>query len=462
MLKLSELSQRELDIIETMFNGVEGAIIIDEKGIVRVFTDYYARESGLNKVDVLGKKVDLVFPQTRMLEVLHTGKAIIADIWELKGKAQIVSRIPIVAKGKIIGALGFSIFRYMDEAQGFARRVQKMFSELKYYKEEVKRLSGAKYSLDAIIGESEEILEAKERVKMVSSSNIPVHISGATGTGKELLAHAVHQESSRRDGPFVRVNCAGIPENLIESELFGYDEGAFTGARKGGKPGKFELANRGSIFLDEVSELSWAAQAKLLRTIQESEIERVGGTEIIPVDVRIISASNVSLNQLVAEGKFRKDLLFRLNVFNVHIPPLRERPCDIYLLTNHFIENYNLENGRKIEGLSKDAHELLLTYHWPGNVRELNIVIERACIDAREGLLSVDNLLRFAGLARNKYDRDYGYKGFDIKEAKREAEKVTIIRALKAASGNKVKTSELLGISRSSLYQKIEDLGIEI
>jgi transcriptional regulator with PAS, ATPase and Fis domain len=461
MKKLSQLSARELEAVELVLNGVEGAIIIDENGIIRIFTDHYARESDLCKEEVLGKRVDEIFPHTRLLEVLNTGKAITADMWELNDKSRIVSRVPIMNEGEIIGALGINIFRYLNEARGFATRIQKMSSELKYYKEEVKRIYEVKYSLGAIIGQSKEILEAKEMVQTIAPTNNPVLIYGETGTGKELFAHAVHQESARRDEPFVRVNCAGIPDNLIESELFGYEEGAFTGARKGGKPGKFELAHHGSIFLDEVSELSWAAQAKLLRALQENEIERVGSTSLTTVDTRVISATNIPLNKLVAEGKFRKDLFFRLNTFAITVPPLREHLDDLPLLCQHFINNYNLENGTAILGITNEALHLLTTYHWPGNVRELNIAIERACIDARKGILTVDNLLRFTQNASRQNIISEDYQGFDIKEARMEAEKALIIRALQVTNNNRRKAAELMGISRSALYNKIIELEID-
>lgn len=460
MKKLSQLSARELNAVEVVLNGVEGAIIIDENGIIRIFTDHYERESGLLKEQVLGKKIDQVFPNTRLLEVLNTGKAITADMWELNGKSQIVSRVPIMNENEIIGVLGINIFRYLEEARGFATRVQKTFSELKYYKEEVKRIYEAKYSLGAIIGKSEGIREAKEMVQTIAPTNNPVLIYGETGTGKELFAHAIHQESARREGPFVRVNCAGIPDNLIESELFGYEEGAFTGARKGGKPGKFELAHHGSIFLDEISELSWAAQAKLLRALQENEIERVGSTSLTLVDTRVISATNIPLNKLVAEGKFRKDLFFRLNTFTITVPPLREHLDDLPLLCQHFINNYNLENGTTVQGINNEALQLLASYHWPGNIRELNIAIERACIDARKGILTVDNLLRFTQNANGQNVIPEDYRGFDIKEARKEAEKAVIIRALQASNNNRRKAAELMGISRSALYNKIKELEI--
>ena len=259
----------------------------------------------------------------------------------------------------------------------------------------------------------------------------------------------------------MRINCAGIPENLIESELFGYEDGAFSGARKGGKPGKFELANHGSIFLDEVSELSRAAQAKLLRALQENEIERVGSTALIAVDVRVISATNVPLDKLVATDKFRKDLFFRLNTFTINIPSLRERLKDIPLLRQHFIDNYNRENGAAVKGINNSALELLSSYHWPGNIRELNTAIERACIDAREGIITVDNLLRFTSYALGQRMAAEDHKSFNINEAKREAEKEVIIRALRASGSNRRKAAEMLGISRSALYNKLVEFNID-
>ncbi|MGE5370442.1 MAG: sigma-54 interaction domain-containing protein [Solirubrobacterales bacterium] len=460
MIRLRDLTPRELEMLETLFAGIEGAIIIDEEGIVRVYTEHYERESGLKRETVIGRRIEEVFPGTRMLEVVKTGKPIIAELWELNGKSRFVSRIPIISDGQVIGAVGFSLFRYQKEAEEFADRLRKTFSELKYYKQQVRELSGARYSVASIIGESEGIREAKERIKMISASNIPVLIIGDTGTGKELVAHAIHQESTRHDGPFVRVNCAGIPDTLIESELFGYEEGAFTGARKGGKPGKFELADRGSLFLDEISDLSRTAQAKLLRALQENEIERVGSTRLVPVDVRIISATNVPLNPLVAQGVFRKDLLFRLNVFTIYLPPLRERVEDIPLLCQHFIEVHNRENGTHIEGVTPEAYDLLTSYHWPGNIREFYTVMERACIDTQEGMISNHNLLRFTGIAKSKFAKAYGYAGFDLKAARREAEKATILRALQASEGNRLAAAKLLNISRSALYTKMAELGI--
>ena len=207
-----------------------------------------------------------------------------------------------------------------------------------------------------------------------------------------MFAHAIHLDSPYRDGPFITVNCAAIPDNLVESELFGYEEGAFTGARRGGKPGKFELAQNGTIFLDEVGELPLNVQAVLLRVLQEKEIERVGGTSLIPLNVRVISATNRDLESKVRQGKFREDLYYRLNVFSVHIPPLKARMEDIPALAHHFISRFNQEMGTSITGLTSQALQILMSYHWPGNVRELKSTIERACLEAKMGLIRPENL----------------------------------------------------------------------
>ncbi|MGE5423428.1 MAG: sigma-54 interaction domain-containing protein, partial [Ignavibacteriales bacterium] len=436
MIRLNELDKRDIEIVQMLFSGIDGVIVIDELGLLRICTDHFQRLLGGSIEDFLGRPIEEVFPHTRITEVLNTGRPIIAEPWEINGRSQFISCYPIKSGVQVIGALGFNMFRSKNEADAFVRRVQKAFSEMNHTDAD-KGLSGAKYSLGAIIGESEGIVEARERVMMISPSNVPVLIQGETGTGKELIAHAIHLESMRRDGPFVRVNCAGIPDSLVESELFGYDEGAFTGARRGGKPGKFELANRGSIFLDEISELSKAAQAKLLRAVQENEIERVGSTKLMPINARIISATNQPLTQLVEEGHFRKDLMFRLAVFTIFIPPLRTRTEDIPLLCRRFIEQYNRDCGANITGITDEGLEFLISYHWPGNVRELFNALERACLDAREGNLTVSNILRFLGVAKNQYIKNYSFPGFNLKMARHEAEKSIINRALQASEGNR-------------------------
>lgn len=456
MLQLGNLDQKFWAHLEMIFAGFDGAIIIDENGRILLFSESYARELEVDREKVLGKNVREVFPETKLLEVMKTGQPIIADRWEMNGKGHIVSRIPIADEEKVIGAVGVSVFPYV-KMQHFLSKLSALNAELSYYKETVKRLSGARYSLQSIIGQSEALLEAKEKVQEIASSTAPVIIYGETGTGKELFAHAIHQVSPRRNGPMIRVNCAGIPETLMESEFFGYEEGAFTGAKKGGKPGKFELANQGSLFLDEISELPYTMQSKLLRVLQEKEFERVGGTEIIKADARIITASNVDLRKLLAKQLFRDDLFYRLNVFLIRIPPLRERVGDIPILVEHFIKEQNLQNGTQIEGIEREALNILTSYNWPGNVRELETSIERACLDAKTGIIKVENLIRFGGA---KVARESARGLHTLKEAREKAEKEAILKAMEKAAGNKQKAADYLGIHRTSLYYKLHEYGL--
>lgn len=460
MKSLKLLQEFDMAAIRNLAAGFDGVMVCDQEAVIQYCSPYYLNILKLTAVELIGLPIEEILPRARTREVINNKKPIMAEIWEMHRQSVAVSSYPISANGVIIGVLILRLLDDRREADKLIRNLQKAFPDAVNPQPD-QGINGAKYTLATIIGESEGIIEAKERVKMIADSNVPVLIQGDTGTGKELIAHALHQESSRRSEPFIRVNCAGIPENLLESELFGYDEGAFTGARRGGKPGKFELANQGSIFLDEISELSLAAQAKLLRTLQENEIERVGSTRIIPIHARVISATNQPLTRLVEEGKFRKDLMFRLAVFSIYIPPLKERTEDIPLLCRHFIDNYNREHDTNITGLTKEGLEFLVDYHWPGNVRELYITIERACLDAQGGMLTINNILRYLGVAEGQYLKDYSYVGFDLRQARQQAEKVMIQRALLASEGNRQQAARLLGISRSALYNKLDELGIK-
>lgn len=458
MTRLDDMDKQFWNSMETIFSGFDGAIIIDETGKIMLFTEYYAHELGVRPEAVLGKNIVEVFPSTRLMEVMQTGQPITADRWELKGRGHIVSRVPIMYNNKVIGAVGFNVFPY-EKMQHFIAKLSSLSAELSYYKETIKQLRSARYSMQSIIGQSAPLLEAKAKAEQIAGSAAPVFIYGETGTGKELFAHAIHQESPRRNGPMIRVNCAGIPESLMEAEFFGYEEGAFTGAKKGGKPGKFEIARQGSLFLDEIGELPYALQAKLLRVLQEKEFERVGGTETIKADVRIISASNVDLRKLMKNNLFRGDLFYRLNVFLIKIPPLRERTEDIPILVDHFIKEQNAETGTQVEGIGVEAMNVLINYHWPGNVRELEIVIARACLDAKAGIIGVENLLRFGG--RKVADRTSpGQELVTLKEVREAAEKKAILIALEKTAGNKQKAADLLGIHRTSLYYKLNEYGL--
>jgi len=305
------------------------------------------------------------------------------------------------------------------------------------------------YTLNDIISKNAKMQEIFRLIRDVASLRSTVLIQGESGTGKELIARAIHSSSDRADQPFIGVSCAALTETLLESELFGYEKGAFTGAGSQ-KKGKFEQADRGTIFLDEIGDISAKLQMDLLRVLQERSFYRVGGSEEIRVDVRVIAATNVNLQEAVREGRFRDDLFYRLNVINIHIPPLRERLEDIPLLARHFIERLSLEIGKDVEDISEDALQLLLTHAWPGNVRELENSIERALVTSRSRLLTRPD---FSFLAKEMEDQDpFAIPAVTLQELEKQA----IESAIKRTRGNIKEAAAQLGIERSTLYDKLK------
>ncbi|MFZ5351975.1 MAG: sigma-54-dependent Fis family transcriptional regulator [Bacillota bacterium] len=315
-------------------------------------------------------------------------------------------------------------------------------------------------TFDEILGESSGLRDVKEYAAKIAASASTVLIQGESGTGKELFARAVHHASERRAYPFVAINCTAIPENLMESELFGYEEGAFTGARKGGKLGKFELANKGTIFLDEIGDMPLNLQAKLLRVLQENKIERVGGNSVIPVNVRIIAASNKLLEQKVKEKEFREDLYYRLNVIPLYLPPLRERLEDIEILSYSFLEKYNIKLGRNIKKLDMDVIAVFKSYPWPGNVRELENTIEYSVNMCTNTIIKKADLpRRFKELAFTEFEAD---NAAVVPLA--ELEKIEMIKAVKLFGNNSegiMKAAAALGISRATMYRKLKEYGVK-
>lgn len=310
-----------------------------------------------------------------------------------------------------------------------------------------------KYNIDNILGESKQIILLKKRILAAAKTNATVLIMGETGTGKELVAHSITALSSRRHQPFVRINCAAIPSNLLESELFGYEEGAFTGALKGGSKGKFLQANNGTIFLDEIGDMPLELQAKILRVLQEREIERIGGSYPIPIDVRIIAATHANLLELVKQNKFRKDLFFRLHVIPINVPPLRERKEDIPILVEPIIEELSAEIGKETPAIEPSFIKALMDYNWIGNIRELLNVLQMV-ISFSEGSLTEKDLREYFIL--NQVDNDIKVDSDDLKSLTDEVEKDRIIKAMKSYGGNKIKVADALGISRSNLYYKMK------
>ncbi|MGI5920642.1 MAG: sigma 54-interacting transcriptional regulator [Syntrophomonadaceae bacterium] len=426
-------------------------VTVDKDGFITAMNQTYLDILGLSKDAVIGKYILDIIPNSRLPEVLRTGEIIEADIWPLNGRESVVTRLPIVKDGQIIGAIGKSLFLDISGVKAFMKKLQETEKELNLYKEEVRQGYQARWFFEDIIGEDHVFQQAKSVAYQLSRTTSTILITGESGTGKELFAHAIHNASSRYLGPFVRINCAALPEHLLESELFGYEDGAFTGAKRGGKPGKFELANGGTIFLDEIGDMPLNMQTKLLSVLQERMVERVGGTKNIVVSVRVIAATNRNLEEMVKKHEFRQDLYYRLNVVRLDVPPLRQRASDIPLLTKKLIQKINKNLGTNILTISPKAMELLLSHSWPGNVRELENILERAI-----NLASMDheNSLTLKHFPSIMEQTSFN-KVETLPDAVENLEKQIIVDVLKKTGGNKTLAAKLLGIHSSALYRKL-------
>ncbi|MFI8712856.1 sigma 54-interacting transcriptional regulator [Brevibacillus brevis] len=437
----------------------EAISVVDQYGNGLLINPAYTRLTGFSQEDIIGKPatVDISEGDSMHMQVLKTKKAVRGVPMKLgpKRKDVVVNVAPVVVDGEMKGSVGVihdvSEFKRLTEELESARRI-------------IRNLE-AKYSFADIIGYSESMQQAIEQAKKAASTPATVLLRGESGTGKELFAHAIHNESERKYNQFIRVNCAAISESLLESELFGYEEGAFTGARRGGKRGLFEEASGGTIFLDEIGELSMSMQVMLLRVLQEREVVRVGGTKPINIDVRVIAATHVNLEAAIGAGRFREDLYYRLHVVPIHIPPLRQRLEDIKPIAMHLLRKANLEYGRNVEELHEETLQMLLSYHWPGNVRELENVLGRAMIHMRinERIIMPEHLppleRRIVSTKKEEVPQE-GSTGTTLKEAVEKAERQHILRELAAAKGNRTLAAKRLGIAIRSLYYKMEKLGI--
>ncbi len=435
-----------------------GINFVDENGKVirlnKAMLDYFKFTH-----DVEGRHIYEIEPTSRLPIVLQTRKAEIGQRHRFAdGREAIVHRIPVIDNGKLIGALGIILFGDVQDVYLLAERNRLLLNKLAHYEKE-KSPYQAKYGLHDILGDSPDTRACKEQVRRIARSNSNVLIIGESGVGKELFAHAIHLESPRRDAPFVRLNCAAIPETLLESELFGYVEGAFTGAKKGGQAGKFELAEGGTLFLDEIGDMPYAMQAKLLRVLQEREFERVGGKEIIRVNVRVISATNVELESLVQTGGFRRDLFYRLNVLSLKIGPLRERREDIPNLVYHFLGQIYQENGCYAT-ISQECLAALARYSWPGNIRELRNVVEKIALEAEGRVSRLEDMPAYIrrNLGNSSVPLDKS-KGLRALLAQVEAD--SIRQALEQCGGCKTQAAAWLQIPKMRLYRKLKQFKLE-
>ncbi|WZL71635.1 sigma 54-interacting transcriptional regulator [Clostridiaceae bacterium 35-E11] len=435
-------------------DAFECIVMVDAGGYITMMNETYANFLGVEVEEVIGKPVTEVIENTRLHIVMKTGEPEIGQLQGIKGYDSVTMRVPITRNGNIVGAIGKVIYKDVKEVKMLAKKLEAAIMELNYYKGCLKKTQGNYFSLDNIVGNNIKIMELKRMVMRMADTDSTVLITGESGTGKEVFANAIHEMSSRRNNNFVKINCAAIPENILESELFGYEDGAFTGAKRGGKVGKFELANLGTIFLDEIGDMSFDMQAKILRVLQEKEIERVGGNTTKKVDVKIIAATNHNLLEKMKKGEFREDLFYRLNVINFELPPLRERPKDIPLLCEFFLQKYNNEFGIYIEKIEEEAMVHLKKYTWPGNIRELQNVIERA-YNVVEG-----NIVTIKHLPERILENSKNSPSGDLNKILNEVEKQTILQTLEFLGGNKSKAAEVLGINRASLYQKLKKHGL--
>ncbi|MBI2897237.1 MAG: sigma-54-dependent Fis family transcriptional regulator [Deltaproteobacteria bacterium] len=428
--------------------------------------EVHTAQDGEQAIAILGQHhIETVITDLRMPKV--DGLAVLRHVCKEYDNLPVIM---ITAHGTVdtaVEALKTGAFDYITkpfEREEFRAVVAKALRTQDLQRAEV-RVAGVEPGRYRIIGQSPSMMEVYGLLERVADTPSTVLLTGESGTGKELIATALHENSSRRDKPFIRVNCAAIPKDLIESELFGYEKGAFTGAVTS-KPGRFELAHGGTLFLDEIGEIPVEMQVKLLRALQESEFERVGGIKTIKVDVRLITATNRDLKQGIGEGSFREDLFYRLNVVNIHLPPLRERTGDIPLLIEHFVRRFNEKLGKKIEGVMPEAMAQLVAHEWPGNIRELENVLERCILFCDTNRIGEPEL---PAEVRQPMDRQAPEAlGMDqptslkekVREAAERVERELIVRALKQTGNNVTHAARLLKISRKSLQMKMKDFGL--
>ncbi|MFH2128777.1 MAG: sigma 54-interacting transcriptional regulator [bacterium] len=441
----------------------DGLIVTDENSCISMVNNSAATFFRKKEKEMLGRPVEELIENSRVRAVVQTGIPEINQLQFIKGTPYVVSILPILQKEMVIGAVCKILFRHLEEVRGLADSLSNIDQQLAFYKEQSRERPAGGSGFDQIVTADPVFKKIKEEGEIVARGASNILITGESGTGKELVAQAIHAGSHYAKGPLVKINCAAIPENLLESEFFGYAPGAFSGAHKEGKSGKLVSAQGGTLFLDEIGDMSLSLQSKLLRVLQDKQFEPVGSTQTVEVNIRIISATNQNLEQLIEEGRFRADLYYRLNVVNFHIPPLRDRVHDISLLVHTFLEKYNRIFGTRIQTLSADARQLLLNHNWPGNVRELENVIERAinfaigdCIEKRDlppYLTEKQSPAHTPSDSRNVAPQQ-------LRESRVRLDRDEILNALAQTGGNRLKAARLLGISRSWLYEKMKSTGL--
>lgn len=448
-------------MLEAIIESIQDAVSVsDIEGNITLVNKAYTEIIGFSAEEVINKPatLDIVKGESVHMNVLKNKKKVSNQRLEVgKNSTEVViSGTPIFINGELRGSM--AIARDVSEIKEITKRLKKM-------EEKIRKLE-TKYNFHSILGKSSSLEQAKQLARNVSPTDATAFLIGESGVGKELFAHAIHEASERKNNKFIRVNCSALTDSLINSELFGYEDGAFTGGVPGGKKGLFEEAVGGTIFLDEIGELNLSHQSMFLRALNEKEIIRVGGSKTIPVDVRIIAATNVKLEEAVKEGSFREDLYYRLMVYPIYIPTLKERKEDIPILIDFMIEKLNNKYGRSVKTIDDEALEKLKIYDWPGNVRELENVIGRAMInmDLKEVIIKKKHM-DFIKIGINIDENEIIEQSFlngkkTLKETVGQAEKMAIENALRRTGGNRDEAAAILGISTRTIYYKIKEYGI--
>lgn len=447
--EVKELKERLHLVLESVEDGI---CVVNKEGEITYVNPAYIKIVGQD--ELIGKNVFNIAPEGFRCRVLKTGKPVLGEISQKANGVRIVANVnPIVVDGEVAGVV--STIKDLTEVRELMEKLNQITARAEYLEQELIRTKKPHEAFNKIIGSNSKLMESLAVAGKAADTSSTVMIRGESGTGKELVAEGIHYSSSRREGPFIRVNCAAIPGSLLESELFGHERGAFTGAIKR-KLGKFELAHQGTIFLDEIGDMDKQMQVKLLRVIQERKFERVGGEETIAVDVRIIAATNRGLEEMVEEGSFREDLYYRLNVIPVFLPPLRDRRDDIPVLVDHFISKFNQSLGKSVKCLKAEALEVMSGYGWPGNVRELENVIERLVTLTDSHFVDIDEL---PGYLR-RGDKDKEVFDDEVILSWEEYERQIITRALEKY-GTYNRAGKVLGLTHKTIANKARKYGIE-
>ncbi|AWI07287.1 sigma 54-interacting transcriptional regulator [Clostridium drakei] len=453
LIGIKELNEKFKKILEASHDLI---CFVDDRRIISYVNPSYEKHFGIKSKDIVGKDLANISPSGLRIKVFNTKTPVENKIYR-KDSINIISTIePIFIDGIFKGVI--SISKTVDEIKDLVKKLEKSEEELNYYKDELKRHNFSS-SFNSIIGYSSSLKNCLFMAQKASNSPSTVLIRGESGTGKELIAKAIHNSSNRKNKPFVRVNCAAIPENLLESELFGYEKGAFTGAIKS-KPGKFNIANSGTLFLDEIGDMPVSMQVKLLRVLQEREFESVGGLTTQTVDIRIIAATNRNLEKMIKEDKFREDLYYRLNVISIILPPLRNRKEDINLLVEHFIQKMNIKLNKNVTGIDKKSLMHLQEYHWPGNIRELENIIERAMNMCENNLITEKDLPFYIKNGELETGSLINLKNGKLQPLE-QYEKELITLAMKTYKSYN-KAGKALGITHRTVSLKCKKYGIDL